>query len=239
MKLLLHICCANCGLVPIELLKSRTNADSATAGQTGADNFPRKSALSLRGSASIMLFWYNPNIHPAEEYEKRLVEVKKLAEIYHLPLIIGDYEKEKWFNLTKGLENEPEGGRRCEICFRMRLEKTAKMATQFDYFSTTLGISRYKNTDLINQIGQELAKKYKIKFYPFIKIDQKDKKNVSTYTTITNKNNATKNYAIVNTDWAFQYELELSKKYNFYRQKYCGCIYSQKINKNYKTAKPR
>lgn len=178
MKLLLHICCANCGIVPIEILK---------------DKF------------ELTLFWYNPNIWPQEEYEKRLSNVKQLTEIYHLSLIVGEFEIQKWFELTRGLENEPEGGRRCEICFRMRLEKTVQLARDLiskkkpvDYFTTTLGISRYKNTDLINQIGQELAEKYGIKFYQF----EIDKNKV------------------------FQHELKLSKKYNFYRQKYCGCLYS-------------
>lgn len=185
MNLLLHICCANCGLVPIELLK---------------DQF------------GLTLYWYNPNIQPKIEYEKRLADVKKLVEIYQLPLITGQYENKKWFELVRGLEKEPEatfhqgfgwqGGKRCEICFRMRLEKTAQYAAEksFDYFATTLSISRYKNTNLINQIGQALAEKYGVKYYLF-EID---------------KNKTAKR------------ELELSKKYNFYRQKYCGCVYSQK-----------
>lgn len=197
MKFLLHICCANCALVPLETLLRRSTQIKR---QTNADisaNPPRNQPES---AFQVILFWYNPNIHPKEEYEKRLADVKRLADIYHLSLVIGDYEKEKWFELVKGLGKEPEGGKRCQICFRMRLEKTGGMARDknFDYFSTTLGISKYKNTDIIDQIGQELAEKYGIKYYQFE----------------------------VNKNEAFRQELELSKKYNFYRQKYCGCIFS-------------
>ncbi|MGC9049241.1 MAG: epoxyqueuosine reductase QueH [Patescibacteria group bacterium] len=174
MKLLLHLCCANCGLVPIELLKNQFE---------------------------LTLFWYNPNIYPRDEYKKRLTTAKELSKIYQLPLIIDKCEDKKWFELTQGLENKPEGGRRCEICFRMRLEKAAQFAkkTGFNFFTTTLGVSRYKNTDLINQIGQNLAEKYNLKYYSFA----------------LDKNKAAKQ------------ELELSKKYNFYRQKYCGCKMSK------------
>lgn len=140
MDLLLHTCCANCALVSIETLKGQFN---------------------------LTLFWYNPNIHPVKyptlagsreagfdgvnpngEYEKRLATTKKLAKIYQLPLIIDEYEDKKWLELTNGLESEPEGGRRCEICFKMRLGKTAIRATnyefntnirKFSYFATTVG----------------------------------------------------------------------------------------------------
>lgn len=173
MKLLLHTCCANCGIVPVEELK------------IGFD---------------LTLFWYNPNIWPEEEYKKRLTNVQSLAEIYKVPLIVGDYENKKWLELVNGFEKEPEGGRRCEICFRMRLEKTAQLAREnnFIFFTTTLGVSRYKNSHLINQIGQEIAQKHHLRYFSF-EIDKNQ---------------------------AAQRELEISKKYHFYRQKYCGCIYS-------------
>jgi predicted adenine nucleotide alpha hydrolase (AANH) superfamily ATPase len=179
MNLLLHTCCANCALVPIGILKGQFN---------------------------LTLFWYNPNIYPQGEHEKRLKSVQKLAEIYQLPLIIDAHEDKKWFELTKDLEGEPEGGRRCEICFKIRLEKTATRTTnyefntnirKFNYFATTLGISKHKNTVLIDQIGQKLAEEYQIKYYP-LTID----KNLSS-----------------------RQELELSKKYDFCRQRYCGCLY--------------
>lgn len=176
MRLLLHICCANCAILPLEELKDRFE---------------------------LILFWYNPNIFPQQEYEKRLTDVYRLAEIYQLPLLVDDYENEKWFNLVKGLENEPESGQRCESCFKMRLGRTASKAQEnnFHFFTTSLGISRYKNTQLINQIGQELAKKHKAKYYQ-LEID---------------KNKAS------------QRELEMSRKYKFYRQKYCGCKLSIRI----------
>lgn len=174
-KLLLHVCCANCATVPIEL---------------------------LRNEFELTLFWYNPNIYPRLEHKKRLTDVKKLAKLYKLDLIVNYTDFGKWVKLVRGLENEPEGGKRCEICFQMRLEKIAKMAKRknFDYFATTLTIGPQKRAETINFLGEELAKKYGLKFYSadFKKQD------------------------------GFKKSLELSRKYNFYRQNYCGCKYSLK-----------
>ncbi|MDD2646585.1 MAG: epoxyqueuosine reductase QueH [Patescibacteria group bacterium] len=183
-KLLLHVCCASCGIIPIELLKNKF---------------------------SLTLFWYNPNIEPKEEYERRLVDVKKLAEIYQLPLIVDDYDNKEWREAVKGLEQEPENGHRCDACFKFRLNRTASIAHKNNFgplrqlanggFATTLGLSRFKNTTLIDEFGQVLAKEKGIKYYRF----QADK-NLTT-----------------------QRERELSKKYNFYRQKYCGCSFANTI----------
>jgi predicted adenine nucleotide alpha hydrolase (AANH) superfamily ATPase len=178
MKILLHLCCANCGTVPIELLKK---------------------------DFKIVLYWFNPNIQPEQEYQKRLKDAEKLAQIYKLKLIKESYHPEKWFKQIKGLEKEPEGGKRCQICFKMRLSKTAQTATEknFDYFATTLTIGPQKKAVTINKIGQELAEKYNLEFYS---ADFKKKD-------------------------GFKKSVELSKKYNFYRQNYCGCVFSMKTLK--------
>jgi len=172
-SLLLHICCANCATIPIELLQ---------------DQF------------KVKLLWYNPNIYPQSEYQKRLADVKKLAKIYKIDLIIINDDFEKWHELTRGLEKEKEGEKRCDICFQMRLQKTAEIGHKkgFDYFATTLTIGPQKKAEKVNQIGEIMAKKYVIKFYS---ADFKKKD-------------------------GFKKSLDLSKKYSFYRQNYCGCIYS-------------
>ena len=173
MNLLLHICCANCGTVVIERLNEKFN---------------------------LTLFWYNPNIQPKYEYEKRLRDVKKLAKIYNLPLIIGSYNVKYWFDLVRGFEKEPEGGKRCPICFKMRLTRTAKYAQEngFSYFTTTLTVGPQKNAEIINKTGEEISKKYNLNFYK-ANFKKKD---------------------------GFKRSIELSKKYDFYRQNYCGCIFS-------------
>lgn len=174
-ELLLHICCANCGIVPIELLKEQFD---------------------------LTLFWFNPNIHPKKEYKKRLTDVKRLATIYKVRLLKQRYDTGQWFKLTGGLEKEAEGGKRCEQCFQMRLEKTARFARKrnFDYFATTLTSGSQKKAEIINYLGKELAKKYDLKFFS----------------------------ADFKKQGGFQKGLELSKKYNFYRQNYCGCAFSKK-----------
>lgn len=175
-RLLLHVCCANCGLVPIELLK-------------------QKSAL--------VLFWYNPNIQPPQEHARRLENFYQLAKIYNLNYLLGPDDAQSWDKMVQegGLTGEPEGGQRCTRCFEWRMKNTAQAAQKnnFPCFATTLGISRYKNTALIDRLGQEAAQQYQVQYYP-LKVD--------------------KNAAAPD-------ELKLSKKYNFYRQKYCGCLYAK------------
>lgn len=172
-KLLLHVCCANCATVPLELLKREFD---------------------------IILFFYNPNIHPTAERQKRLADVEKLAKIYGVDLIINDTDVEKWFGLIKGLEGEPEGEQRCEKCFQMRLERTAHLAKEkgFDWLATTLTMGPQKKAKTINFLGEELVRKYGLKFYS----------------------------ADFKKQEGFKKGVELSKKYNFYRQNYCGCLYS-------------
>ncbi len=178
--LLLHVCCAPCSSYVLEYL---------------AQYF------------KITILYYNPNIYPNEEYTKRYLEVKKLIKDMPLPNKVNimecSYDNDQYNQLIKGLEQEKEGGARCNICFRMRLEMTAKLASEnnFDYFTTTLSISPYKNALLLNQIGQDLSKQYNVNYL----------------------------YADFKKNNGYKRSIELSKIYNLYRQNYCGCIYSKKI----------
>ena len=155
--------------------------------------------------SQILIYFYNPNIQPEEEYEKRKESAEKLAEIYHLEFEEGEYEPKKWFEKIKGFENEPEGGRRCPICFEMRLRKTVELARErgFEYFSTTLAVSPYKNEKIIDELGQKIAAEFNLKFLNLKDFDGNKKE-------------------------LWQKTRELAKKHGFYHQKYCGCIFSQK-----------
>ena len=148
----------------------------------------------------IYLLFSNSNIYPREEFEKRANDVRKIAEIYHLNLIEDPYKEEYWLNHVKGFENEPERGERCKKCIEYRLTKTARLAREknFDAFTTTLTTSPHKDANFINNLGKELEKLHEIKF---ISLNLK-KKN------------------------GFKESLELSKKYDLYRQDYCGCRFS-------------
>ncbi|MHA1230520.1 MAG: epoxyqueuosine reductase QueH [Candidatus Helarchaeota archaeon] len=174
MKLLLDCCCGPCATHCIEILKNEYE---------------------------VILFSSNYNIHPKEEYEKRLASLKKLAEIYDLPLIILEYRPNEWFDAIKGHENDKEGGERCKICFKFRLKKAAEWAANHNIpiFTTTLTISPHKKSSDIIEIGEQLALIYNIKFL--------------------NKDFKKKD--------GFKKSVELSKKYSLYRQNYCGCIFSK------------
>ena len=142
-------------------------------------------------------FFYNPNIHPEEEYKKRLENVKILFAETGTPLIEGKYNSEEWHRRTKGLEKEKEGGKRCTLCFSMRLEEASKEAQKrnIQYFTTTLTVSPHKKSLIINSIGELLDRD------SFIVKDFKKKD-------------------------GFKRAMDLSKKYNLYHQNYCGCAYS-------------
>ena len=180
-KLLLHACCAPCSSAVLERI----------------GNF-----------FEISILYYNPNITEKEEYEKRIVEIKKLISMIHpkykVSLIEGDYNPEKFFEMAKGLEKEPERGKRCYKCYEMRLEETAKIAEKlgFNHFATTLTLSPHKNSNWINEIGEELTEKYNTNYL---------------YSDFKKKN-------------GYKRSIELSKEYNLYRQDYCGCIYSKRGN---------
>lgn len=171
--ILLHICCAPDTTHSIEVLSR---------------NF------------EVSGYFYNPNIEPPNEYLRRLKETEKIAEILCVPLHKGDYCPELWYKETEGLEKEPEGGKRCIVCYRMRLEATAKFAKHmgFQWFTTTLTISPHKNSRIIFDIGKELGLKYGV---DFLDIDFK-------------KANG------------FRKSVERSRRLRLYRQDYCGCIYS-------------
>ncbi len=139
-KLLLHVCCAPCLLTIIDNLKNY----------------------------QITLYFYNPNIMDFFEYEKRLNEVKKIAGIYNVDLIEGPYENDKFLTKIKIFENEKEGGKRCFICYEMRLEKMKNYGKDFDFFASTLVVSPYKNKDKIDQLGRKMSTKYL-----FLNLDKK------------------------------------------------------------------
>lgn len=180
--LLLHSCCAPCSSYVLEYLSNYFK---------------------------ITIFYYNPNISPYEEFQKRIEEQKRLIE--QLPVknkidfIEGTYDNTKYEDKIKGLENEKEGGIRCHICYRLRLEETAKLAKDkgFDYFTTTLSISPYKNARVLNEIGDDLEKKYETNYL----------------------------YADFKKRDGYKRSIELSKIYNLYRQDYCGCKYSKRDNR--------
>jgi predicted adenine nucleotide alpha hydrolase (AANH) superfamily ATPase len=178
-RLLLHACCAPCSSSCIERLSKYFR---------------------------ITIFYYNPNITNEEEYKKRLEEVRKFIKRFktenEVEVIGGRYDPNEFFEIAKGLENEPERGARCYKCYNLRLEESAKYASEnnYDYFATTLTLSPYKKSDWINRIGEELDKKYKSKYL---------------YSDFKKKN-------------GYKRSIELSKEYGLYRQNYCGCIYSIK-----------
>ncbi len=169
--------------------------------------------LYLRTFFRITVFYYNPNITQQEEYEKRVAEQKRLiaalnreleqpgTEGFPIAMQEGPYVPELFFRAVRGLETCPEGGRRCRLCFAMRLEETARQAKagEFAYFTTTLTISPLKDAEVLNRIGQEMAWRYGICFLP------SDFKKRGGYQT----------------------SVLLSRTYDLYRQDYCGCIFSR------------
>lgn len=160
----------------------------------------------LKENFEPTIFFCNPNIYPIEEYEKRKESVIKLAEIYNLNFIEENYDAENWQEKIKGKENEPERGERCYDCFEMRLEKTAEFAIKnnFEIFTSSLFVSPFKDENQVNLAGKNISEKFGIKF-----LEMKD--------VIENKLE----------NW--KKTRELSKKYGFYFQKYCGCFFSMKM----------
>ena len=155
----------------------------------------------------VITFFYNPNIHPESEYLLRVKDMEKLARetnVYNIESI--PYDDKEWFEYVKEFKDEKEGGKRCELCFRFRMEKTAQKARELgiEIFATTLTISPHKNAALINRLGKETAAKYGIKYF---ESDFKKKD-------------------------GFKKSIELSRKHGLYRQDYCGCVYSFNEKKN-------
>jgi len=158
---------------------------------------------------SITVFYYNPNIYPAEEYDDRIHEQERLIKALNekgvknpIQLVCGEYRPEVFYEAVRGLEKEPEGGERCTKCFEMRLYESARLAKEggFDYFTTTLTISPLKDAERLNRIGEEAGAQFGV---TFLNSDFK-KKN------------------------GYRRSIELSKEHGLYRQDYCGCVYSRR-----------
>lgn len=186
--LLMHACCAPCSSACLERLGNYFD---------------------------ISIFYYNPNITDKDEYLKRVEEIKKFISSfktkYPIKLIEGRYEPEEFFKIAKGLEDEPERGKRCFECYKLRLSETAKVASElnFDYFCTTLTLSPYKNAVWLNEIGEDLNSNY-----------------TSTYL-----------YSDFKKRNGYKRSIELSKEFDLYRQDYCGCVYSLRDELNRKKNK--
>lgn len=176
-KLLLHSCCAPCSGEVMERL--------------------------LEAGIDYTIFFYNPNIHPREEYEIRKNENIRFAKQHDVLFIDGDYDRDEWFARAKGMEHEPERGIRCTMCFDMRFERTALYAYEhgFEVFSSSLGISRWKDMEQINACGIRAASHYP---------------NMTYWTFNWRKNGGS------------QRMIEISKREGFYQQEYCGCVYSRR-----------
>jgi predicted adenine nucleotide alpha hydrolase (AANH) superfamily ATPase len=177
-KILLHACCGICSSYPISYLQDM-----------GYD---------------VVVYFYNPNIYPKEEYQRRLDAEKILCSHFNCELIIGEYEPEIYYDYVKGYENEPEKGARCDKCFELRLEAAAKLAKELNIeeFTTSMVISPHKDYEKLTTIGNYIAEKYSLKY-------------LST--------NFRKNDGFLKTN-------QISKSLNLYRQNYCGCKFANKKN---------
>lgn len=178
-RLLIHACCAPCSSYVIEYLSEYFD---------------------------VTLYFYNPNITPYEEFAFRAEELKRLLEEMptnsKISLFVEKYNSDEFYNYVKGMENYPEGGPRCKVCYEQRLRKTAEFALKegFEYFTTTLSISPYKNSHWLNEIGGRLAEEYGVDYL---------------FSDFKKKN-------------GYKRSIELSKEYSLYRQDYCGCEFSKK-----------
>lgn len=177
--LLLHSCCAPCSSYVLEYLSKYFK---------------------------ISIFFYNPNIYPLEEYSRRVTEQKGLITALkvknQINFIEGRYDTESFYNISKGLEGEREGGERCFKCYELRLKEAAIIAKEqgYDYFTTTLSISPHKNSQILNQIGKKLSEEYDVKYL----------------------------YSDFKKKEGYKRSIELSNEYNLYRQDYCGCVFSKR-----------
>ena len=174
-RMLLHTCCAPCSTHVLEL---------------------------LREQFELTLYFYDPNIHPREEYEMRRDEMRDYADKFSLAFVEGPYDVERWFELTKGHGSDKEGSERCFLCYEVRLRESARFASDngFEYFGTVLSISPHKKADKINEIGRSLAGEYGINY---LEADFKKKD-------------------------GFKRSIALSREHGLYRQDYCGCVYSRR-----------
>ncbi|MBN2462824.1 MAG: epoxyqueuosine reductase QueH [Dehalococcoidia bacterium] len=173
MKVVLHICCGVCAAGAVETLTKEGH--------------------------EVVGFFYDPNIHPAEEYQRRLETTQRVARELNFCLEVPAYEPEEWLSQTSSLKDEPEGGRRCQVCYKLRLEKTYDYMADCgaDAFTTTLTISPHKSAQIINKLGQEIGGE------KFLVRDFKKKD-------------------------GFKRAVQLARQWELYQQDYCGCIYSFK-----------
>jgi epoxyqueuosine reductase len=185
-RLLFHVCCGPCSIALFEELKEQFD--------------------------EVVAYFYNPNIHPEEEYQKRKIVVEELCVAAEVVCIEGPYDKEAWFTLTEVYKANNEGGERCSICFDMRLEQVMKYALErkFDVVATSITSGRNKRADIINPLGNALAEKYKL---TFLEADWKKGGRQEKGTALT-------------------------KEKEIYRQDYCGCIYS-KVQREKKLLSPK
>ncbi|MCI9082021.1 MAG: epoxyqueuosine reductase QueH [Lachnospiraceae bacterium] len=196
-RLFLHSCCAPCSSYVLEYLSEYFQ---------------------------ITVFYYNPNIYPSEEYQKRVEEQKQFIcqfsqnvsaerengrSFYPIHFTEGNFDAEKFYKMAEGLEKEPEGGERCFRCYELRLREAAEYAARLkmDYFTTTLSISPLKNAEKLNEIGERLAKEYGISYL----CSDFKKKN------------------------GYKRSVELSREYGMYRQDYCGCVFSKQERESQKS----
>ena len=175
-RLLLHACCAPCSSATLERLAAHFD---------------------------VTILYYNPNIYPPEEYRRREAELERFVRDagYRFPVVELPYDPQAFYAAVQGLEQEPEKGARCTVCYRLRLEQTARYAAQngFAWFCTTLSISPLKDPVRINALGQELGAQYGVRFLPS-EFRKKD---------------------------GYKRSLQLSAEYVLYRQDYCGCVFSK------------
>ena len=175
-RLLLHACCAPCSSATLERLAAHFD---------------------------VTILYYNPNIYPPEEYRRRETELERFVRDagYRFPVVELPYDPQAFYAAVQGLEQEPEKGARCTVCYRLRLEQTARYAAQngFAWFCTTLSISPLKDPVRINALGQELGAQYGVCFLPS-EFRKKD---------------------------GYKRSLQLSAEYGLYRQDYCGCVFSK------------
>lgn len=187
-KVLLHSCCAPCSGEVMEAM--------------------------LASGINYTIFFYNPNIHPRKEYDLRKEENIRFAEKFGVPFIDADYDRDNWFERARGMEDEPERGIRCTMCFDMRFERTALYAHEhgFPVITSSLGISRWKNMEQINDCGHRAAEKYPDLMY----WDFNWRKGGGSARMI-----------------------EISKREHFYQQEYCGCVYSLRDTNKHRVANGR
>jgi predicted adenine nucleotide alpha hydrolase (AANH) superfamily ATPase len=173
-RILVHVCCAPDALYVFEV---------------------------LRDAYAVTGFFTNSNIHPREEYDVRLAEARKVARLMDVPLLEDDYDPEGWLALTAKFKDEPEKGRRCDVCYAVRLARTAARAARdgFDAFTTVMSLSPWKKAAVMNRIGRQFAARHGV---AFLAADFKKQD-------------------------GFKKSVELSRTHGLYRQDYCGCLYSR------------